>query len=158
MKKTNLKIKKNVLKKNIMGNSNSESDDRFLYETPIRDDLEYRVYNSSTNNDFQDWEQHQHQIRMERQRKFATALKSRKHQEKTELRKTLKETKHRIDQMLKDQERMKEWEEDEELKRVSKLFNDDLDKVNQEKLNEARMHLGFTENDEYLEPKNGYRP
>jgi hypothetical protein len=140
-----------------MGNSISESENRVLYEAPIRDDLEFRVYNSSTNNNLSSWEQHQDQIRMERQRKFEKALKSRKKQEKTELRKTLKETKHRIDQMLKDEEKMKEWEEDEELKRVSKLFNDDLDKVNIEKLNEERTHTRFTENDEYVEPKNGYR-
>jgi hypothetical protein len=50
-----------------MGNSNSEPEDRVFYETPIRNDLEYRVYNNSSANYHFEYDQDQ----IERQRKEA---------------------------------------------------------------------------------------
>jgi hypothetical protein len=140
-----------------MGNVNSEPEDRVFYETPIRNDLEYRVYNNSSTN--YNYEHNQDQMARQRKYEYQQALADRKIQEKHELAKTLRETKHRIEQMLKDKQRMQELEEDDELKRVSKLFNDDLAIIEAEKRNEQReTNYRFEEETENLASLNAYRP
>jgi hypothetical protein len=145
-----------------MGNSNSEPEDRVFYETPIRNDLEYRVYNNSSAN--YHFEYDQDQIERQRKEAYQQALADRKTQDKHELAKTLRETKRRIEQTLKDKQRMEDWEEKEELKKVSKLFLDDLDVINAEKRNEQRHHKTqryhpkFEEEEQNLPSLNAYRP